>query len=84
MVNPLGAEHIERLPDVLGRPFFAGVCNGTEPGADRLLEDVAELLRGVAHLCGIEPDAEDHVTVRERLLERRHRVIAPADHAGST
>ena len=61
-----------------GGPFLAGVGDGSEAGAGGAVEHLAELLRGMTHLSGIETDAEDHVPVRERLLERRHRVIGRA------
>ena len=75
VIDSLGAENVECLPDVLGRTLFSGVRNGTEAGADGPVEHVPEFLRGVTDLRRIESDAENHVAVRERLFQRRHRVI---------
>ena len=75
VIDPLGAEQVERLPDVLGRALLAGVGDGPEPRAIARSNTSRNFSGGLTHLGGVEPDAEDRVPVRERLLERRHRVV---------
>ena len=83
MVEPVDPEDVERLPDIIGRPFLAGMGDALEPQRRGRGEHPRELLRRVAELGGIEPDRLDPVEPGPRLLERRERRRPRRDGAGS-
>ena len=59
MVNPVDGQHVERLPDVLGRALLARVSDAMEALSSRPLEHTRELRWWVAHLCGVEANADE-------------------------
>src|SRR5262249_1596166 len=75
VVDARDAEEVESLRDVRRRAFLAGVRDRQQtplscPPADRL-----ELRRRIAQLRRVESDRNEEMPERERLLERRHRVV---------
>ena len=70
MIDSLSAEHVERLPDVVGRPFLAGMRGEKETGIACAAEDAGEFLGRMAELGRIESDADEFMAVRQRLIER--------------
>ena len=74
VIDPLDAQEVERLPDVLGRSFLAGVGHRPEAFRAGPLEDPGELLRRVAGLGGIQAHPGDPRPERERRSSVRHRL----------
>ena len=67
VVDPPRLQHVERLPDVLGRPFLAGVGDREQPRRPGALEDGGELPGRMPDLGGVEPHRGDAVLEGERL-----------------
>ena len=73
MVDPLGVQEVERLPDVGGRSLFTGVRHGSQPFLPRTVINRLELGWRVSNLRGVEANREDPLTVGQRLGERLRR-----------
>ena len=61
MIDPLGAEQVERLGDVGGRPLLAGMGDTAQAEPVRLGEDIGEQGWRIADLRRIEADADQAV-----------------------
>jgi hypothetical protein len=75
VVDPLGVQEIERLPDVVGRTLFTGVGDGAQARLPRSVINRPELRRGMADFRGIEPDAQDPIPIRQGPAKRLHRGV---------
>ena len=73
MVEPVDLQNVERLVDIIGRTFLAGMGDALQPERGGRREDPRELRRRMAELGGIEPDRLDPVEPGLRLLQRRER-----------
>ena len=71
VVDPVDVQHVERLGDVGGRPFLAGVGDQLQALRAGGGEHPGELRRRMADLGGIEPDPGDPVEPRLGLGKRR-------------
>ena len=74
VVNALNFEHIKRRPDIRRRAFFTRVGHQSKPQFPAACEHPRKLFRRVAHLAGIQADANDLVLIRQRLLQRFKRL----------
>ena len=74
MVEPVDAEHVERLADVVGRPLLAGMRDQPQARGARGGEDARELFGRMAELGRIEPDRGDAIQPRPRRLQCREGV----------
>ena len=70
MVDALGFQHVERAPDVGGRPLFARMGDDMQAQCAATSEHARELLRRVAALAAVQAHANDFVQVRLRLFQR--------------
>ena len=75
MVDALDLQQVERGPHVGRRAFFPGVRHQVQPQLAAAREDARELLGRMAHLAGIEPDADELVAIGQRLLQRLERFL---------
>ena len=75
VVDPLGAEQVERLPHVLGRAFLPRVRDRAEALGTRPGEHPGELRGRVALLPRVEPDRGEVLAERQRLVEGALRVV---------
>ena len=71
-------EEVERVTDIAGGAFLAGMSDGAEPERAGSLEYFSKFPRRVVSLCRIKADADDTVTMRQRFFERRHRLLRVA------
>ena len=53
VIDTIDPEQVDRLPDIVGRPFLAGMGHEAEACLARALEDPGELARRMAQLGGI-------------------------------
>ena len=59
MVDPVHLQHVQRLPDIIGRPFLAGMGDDLEAEAAGAGKDAGELFRRVADFARIKANAVD-------------------------
>ncbi len=71
-------QHVERLPDVLGRTLLAGVRHARQAQQAGLREDPGELGGRVADLGRVEADRRQMVGERAGLLQRLQRLFLAA------
>ena len=63
-------QHVERIADVGRRPLLTGVCDEVQAELAATGEHAGELLRRVAALAAVEPDADQKVAVGQRRFQR--------------
>jgi hypothetical protein len=70
VVDALGLQHVQRLPDVGGRAFLAGVGDDVQAQLAAAGKHAGELLGRVAALAGVQPDADELLAKGQGLLQR--------------
>src|SRR6185369_7959004 len=70
VIDALDLQEIERLSDIVGRPLLAGMGDGMQAEPAGAGEHALEFRRRMALLGRIEPDADDALAPRQRLIER--------------
>jgi hypothetical protein len=70
MVDALDLQHVERTFDVGRRAFFAGMGHHVQAQFAAAGEHARELLRRVAALPAVQPDADEVLAPGQRLLQR--------------
>ncbi len=73
MIHAVDVQEIERLPDIAGRAFLAGMGDELQPFRARRREDHREFFRRMADFGGIEPDRFDPVQPGLGLCQRLER-----------
>ena len=76
MIDALHLEHVQRLPDVVGRAFLPGVGDGQEPLGAGAVVNVAELHGRVVLLRRVEAYRDDRVAMWQLRLERLHGCLS--------
>ena len=68
VVDALDVQHVERLPDVRGRPLLAGVGDAVQAARPRARAKTrANFSGGLPTLARVEADADEVLAVRQRL-----------------
>ena len=69
VVDAFHVQHVQRVDDVFGRALFA--CVGHQVQAQLLAarENAGEFFGWMASLAGVQPDADEEVAIRQRLLQ---------------
>jgi hypothetical protein len=75
VIDAVHLEQVERLVDVGGWAFFAGVRDGEQTLASGAREHSREFPGRMTRFRRIEPDRADRVPVKQHLVERAHRVL---------
>ena len=75
MVDAVHVQHVERAVHQLRAALLAGVRDALEPHPAGLLVDAGEPLGRVAHLGGVEPDADKPLDPGPRLRQRHERAL---------
>ena len=70
MIDALDFEHVERLPHVRRRAFFAGMGNGAQAEFAALGKHPRKFLRRMPDFAGIQTDTNELAEVRTRLFQR--------------
>ena len=75
MINTIGVKRVQSLPDVLRRPFLAGMGGNEEPQVTTAGKNTGELFRWMSLLRGVETDAINSVEKRHGELQRFKRTF---------
>src|SRR5690606_36799211 len=70
VVDTADLEQIQRLPDVFGRAFLAGVGDGQQALGAGLVEHALELARRVADFRAVQADGEARIAIRLCMFQR--------------
>src|SRR5579863_8056082 len=75
MVDAFGAEDVDGLRNVVGRPFFAGMGNSVPALGTGELEMPLVKPRLAALLGAVQADGEDVVAAGPQFAEHVHRIV---------